>query len=107
MWRENIALIPYPQQATLTTKNFIFDDTIKIVSDEHTMLADNFADMPQARKTLLRLYGDLFDRFTDIGLDYFTLWPYDEEGCTCSSCWPWGGRAFPDAVGSHQAQSGR
>ena len=47
-----------------------------------------------ARKTLLRIHGDLFNQFTDIGLDYFVLWPYDEGGCACSRCWPWGARGY-------------
>jgi hypothetical protein len=37
----------------------------------------------------------LFDNFKDIGLDYLVLWPYDEGGCGCTNCWPWGARGFP------------
>jgi hypothetical protein len=51
--------------------------------------------MPQAQKMLTEIYGDLFNHFTDIGLDYFILWPYDEGGCACSGCWPWGARGYP------------
>jgi hypothetical protein len=31
-----------------------------------------------------------FDAFKDIGLDYWFLWPYDNGGCTCTKCAPWG-----------------
>lgn len=49
---------------------------------------------PEAQALLLRLYSDLFDQFKNIGLDYFISWPYDEGGCACNECWPWGARAF-------------
>ena len=34
--------------------------------------------------------------YTDVlgGLDFITLWSYDEGGCCCDKCWPWGGRGF-------------
>lgn len=35
-------------------------------------------------------------RFTDIGLDYVMTWPYDEGGCGCENCRPWGAKAFCD-----------
>lgn len=28
------------------------------------------------------------------GLDFLTIWAYDEGGCSCDQCWPWGGRGF-------------
>ena len=28
------------------------------------------------------------------GLDFITIWSYDEGGCSCDKCWPWGGRGF-------------
>ena len=27
-----------------------------------------------------------FDAFKDIGLDYWSIWPYDNGGCTCAKC---------------------
>lgn len=30
----------------------------------------------------------------EIGLDYLTFWAYDEGGCSCDKCWPWGYRGF-------------
>lgn len=32
--------------------------------------------------------------FVDIGLDYVMTWPYDEGGCGCEKCRPWGANAF-------------
>lgn len=32
--------------------------------------------------------------FNDIGIDYYWIWPYDQGGCTCSACAPWGANGF-------------
>ncbi|NIA28754.1 MAG: family 20 glycosylhydrolase [Actinobacteria bacterium] len=42
-WGQSIALIPYPQQATLTTKDFIFDEAFKLDLDEGATPTDSFA----------------------------------------------------------------
>lgn len=51
---------------------------------------------PAGHEYLLKLYGRLFDEFKDVGLDYVGCWPYDEGGCGCADCWPWGARGFPN-----------
>ena len=51
---------------------------------------------PEGRAYLLSLYGRLFDSLADLDLDYLVCWPYDEGGCGCSACWPWGAKGFPD-----------
>ncbi len=28
------------------------------------------------------------------GLDFITIWGYDEGGCCCDKCWPWGAKGF-------------
>ena len=35
-----------------------------------------------------------FDAFKDIGLDLWFIWPYDNGGCTCSKCAPWGTNGY-------------
>ena len=50
---------------------------------------------PAGHEYLLNLYTRLFDKFKDIGLDYLVFWPYDEGGCGCTNCWPWGARGYP------------
>lgn len=32
--------------------------------------------------------------FSDVRLDYISIWPYDQGGCTCSKCTPWGANGF-------------
>ena len=35
--------------------------------------------------------------FTDeIGLDFISFIAYDEGGCSCDKCWPWGGKGYYD-----------
>jgi len=50
---------------------------------------------PEAQELLLRDWGRLLDEFADVGLDYVNYWPYDEGGCGCKECWPWGARGYP------------
>ena len=32
--------------------------------------------------------------YTRAGIDYLWLWPYDQGGCTCPQCAPWGANGF-------------
>ena len=49
---------------------------------------------PAARELLLKNWALLLDEFADPGLDCVTYWPYDEGGCGCPECWPWGARGY-------------
>ena len=49
---------------------------------------------PAAREQLLKNWAQLLDEFADPGLDCITYWPYDEGGCGCPECWPWGARGY-------------
>jgi len=50
---------------------------------------------PGARALRLGDWWRLLDEFTDGGLDALEFWPYDDGGCGCTNCWPWGARGFP------------
>lgn len=43
---------------------------------------------------LRSLWKKVFEQYTDIGLDYIMTWPYDEGGCGCDKCMPWGAKGF-------------
>lgn len=43
-------------------------------------------------KKILSRILDYTDEFG--GLDFITIWSYDEGGCSCDKCWPWGGKGF-------------
>lgn len=43
---------------------------------------------------ILKWRAEMLDAFCDIGLEYFWIWPYDQGGCTCTKCAPWGANGF-------------
>jgi len=49
---------------------------------------------PGARELMLRWKQEVFEAFSDIGIDYVCMFPYDQGGCTCADCKPWGGNGF-------------
>jgi len=49
---------------------------------------------PEGEKTVLESLDRMLDCFSDVGLDYIVLWPYDQGGCTCGRCAPWGSNGF-------------
>ena len=49
---------------------------------------------PQGREYLLENTRELCRRLQDTGLDAMSFWPYDEGGCPCEQCRPWGSNGF-------------
>lgn len=49
---------------------------------------------PEGKALLLSSFDDLMTKLESIGLDYIMLWPYDQGGCTCERCYPWGANGF-------------
>ncbi|MHB9032168.1 MAG: hypothetical protein ACYC6L_03865 [Anaerolineae bacterium] len=49
---------------------------------------------PGAQELILREFEEKLRAFQEIGLDYICLWPYDQGGCTCPECAPWGPNGF-------------
>jgi hypothetical protein len=49
---------------------------------------------PGARDLLLRWVEEKLEAFSDADLDYLWIWPYDQGGCTCGRCSPWGANGF-------------
>lgn len=45
---------------------------------------------PGAVELELRWAAERLEAFSDVGIDYLWLWPYDQGGCTCPQCAPWG-----------------
>lgn len=50
--------------------------------------------IPEAFDYLRAIWVYQFEQFMDIGLDYVISWPYDEGGCGCDKCRPWGAKGF-------------
>lgn len=49
---------------------------------------------PGAMALLLAWRREVFAAFADLGLDQVILWPYDQGGCGCAACSPWGAKGF-------------
>lgn len=43
---------------------------------------------------ILRLRREMLEAFSDLDIRYVWIWPYDQGGCTCSRCAPWGANGF-------------
>jgi len=54
--------------------------------------------IPEALDYLREIWTMMFKQYTDIGLDYIVTWPYDEGGCGCEKCRPWGAKGYGDVV---------
>jgi hypothetical protein len=42
----------------------------------------------------LEFCREKFEAFKSVGLDYWFIWPYDNGGCTCPKCSPWGANGY-------------
>lgn len=49
---------------------------------------------PGALELMLRWREEMFAAFADIDVRYLVLWPYDQGGCNCEHCRPWGCNGF-------------
>lgn len=47
---------------------------------------------------ILKNRSAMLDVFAEVKPDYFSIWPYDQGGCTCKDCAPWGSRGFLKAA---------
>lgn len=50
--------------------------------------------LPAGRQYLLDGWTRQLDAYREVGLDFVVYWPYDEGGCGCPQCWPWGARGY-------------
>lgn len=66
-----------------------FDQTLRGNSDRNMCLSK-----PDAWNYMEGLWDGMLSIFKDIGLDYVMTWPYDEGGCGCEKCKPWGANMY-------------
>lgn len=50
--------------------------------------------LPGGREFILANAGRLLEHLADPGVDLLVHWPYDEGGCACERCSPWGSRGY-------------
>lgn len=43
---------------------------------------------------ILRMRREMLRAFSDLRIDYVVYWPYDQGGCTCEKCAPWGANGY-------------
>ncbi len=51
-------------------------------------------NIPGAEEYLLGIAAEAAVRLKECGLDDLILWPYDEGGCGCEKCRPWGANGY-------------
>ena len=49
---------------------------------------------PEGHAYIMAQARSLCERLADVGLDFMMYWPYDEGGCACEQCLPWGSNGF-------------
>lgn len=49
---------------------------------------------PDALEYMRTLWRRMLLAFKDTGIDYIVTWPYDEGGCGCEKCRPWGSNGY-------------
>ena len=74
-----------PRQDVAADKKYMLSQTGNLICPS---TEEGFAYYQQMLAKIL----DFTDEFG--GLDFITIWSYDEGGCSCDKCWPWGGKGF-------------
>jgi hypothetical protein len=49
---------------------------------------------PEGARLIMRQHEEVFAAFADLPLEYVWIWPWDQGGCSCPDCAPWGGNGF-------------
>ena len=49
---------------------------------------------PEGHAYIMDNARKLFEKLSDVGLDILCHWPYDEGGCACDHCLPWGSNGY-------------
>ena len=49
---------------------------------------------PGGQEYMETVYRAELEEFRDMGLDWLVTWPYDEGGCGCEKCRPWGANGY-------------
>lgn len=50
--------------------------------------------IPESNKLIKGYLENWVKELQPSGIDLFMLWPYDEGGCACEKCYPWGANGF-------------
>ncbi len=50
--------------------------------------------IPAGHAYLMDCAREFYVKLADVGLDVLVHWPYDEGGCSCEKCMPWGSNGY-------------
>ncbi|MCX5658295.1 MAG: hypothetical protein NTW19_01065, partial [Planctomycetota bacterium] len=50
--------------------------------------------LPEGLEQIVQWRREMLEAFADIAVKYFWLWPYDQGGCACAKCRPWGSNGY-------------
>jgi len=91
-----VGIIINPNQGLRTTPSE-FEADPSCYDNRCTLAGKNICpSIPGAMEYMRYLWVMMLKQFTDIGLDYVLSWPYDEGGCGCENCRPWGANGFAE-----------
>ena len=91
-----VGIIINPNQGLKTTPAE-FEADLSCYENRCTIAGKNICpSIPGAMEYMRYLWVMMLKRFMDIGLDYIISWPYDEGGCGCENCRPWGANGFAE-----------
>ena len=94
-----VGIICNPNQGTTTAPHeFDAERTYDPMGFRGNLGRNICASNPEAVEYLRSVWNTLFEAFMDIGLDYVATWPYDEGGCGCENCRPWGAKGYPNLM---------
>lgn len=89
-----VGILICPNQGLITTPDE-FEADLSIFEYRGGNSGKNICQHKEGAMEYLRyLWVTQLKQFEDIGLDYVISWPYDEGGCGCEKCKPWGARGF-------------
>ena len=86
--------IEYSNVDFMNPRTELLADKKYLLSQTGNMICPSTEEGFAYYQSLLSRILDYTDAFG--GLDFITIWPYDEGGCCCDKCWPWAGKGFYD-----------
>ena len=70
-------------------------DTLRGVSPKRGEWGGGCPSKPEALSRMVDLRRQALATLKGIDVAYMRHWPYDEGGCACAACRPWGGNGYP------------
>ena len=80
-------------------------EKFRAVPNKPTRGADQFnvcPELPGALDYLCSIRSNALDRAKHLPVTALIYWPFDEGGCACEKCHPWGGRGYPKLLETYR-----